>query len=213
MSRITEKSPKDCATKQSLTKFNKLNKKLLIYLSTFFLTLLSFIFLVWLILHPTKPQFSLKQADINQLNLSRPSNILNSSIHLTIQSNNPNKRVGIYYDEFLIHASYKGQIITQDTFLSPFYEDHEETNIQSLILIGNQQFVGPSLGYQVVNDQRTGKLGLNFRILGKLRWKLGNWVSGKHDFSANCVTVIPFGDRFSSPFMSSIQGTECSATI
>ncbi|KAL0400528.1 UNVERIFIED_CONTAM: NDR1/HIN1-like protein 26 [Sesamum latifolium] len=107
MSQIHEKSPKHCANKQAIN-LHKFNKKLLFSFSTLFLSILSLIFLVWLVLHPTKPQFSLKEADINQLNLSGPS-LLNSSIQLTLLSNNPNKKVGIYYDEFLLYASYKAK--------------------------------------------------------------------------------------------------------
>ncbi|KAI3471268.1 hypothetical protein Pfo_027931 [Paulownia fortunei] len=210
MSRINEKSPKHCANKQALN-FHKFNKKLFFYLSTFFLTILSFILLVWLILHPTKPQFSLKQADINQLNLTGPS-FLNSSIQLTLLSNNPNKKVGIYYDEFLVYASYKGQKITPETSISKFYQEHEETNLLSASLAGNQQPLAPSLAYQVQHDQGTGKLALNFKVIGRLRWKVGSWVSGRYRFTVNCITIMPFG-RTLSPPLSSVQGTECSTTV
>ncbi|KAL3838017.1 hypothetical protein ACJIZ3_022608 [Penstemon smallii] len=211
MSEIHEKSPKHCANKKAFN-FHNFNKKLYIYLSTIFLTILSLIFLVWLILHPTKPQFSLKEAEINQLNLSTPS-LLNSSIQLTLLSNNPNKKVGIYYDEFLIYASYKGQKITTETSISPFYEEHEETNLVSAFLIGNLQPVASTFAYEVQRDQgSTGKLVLNFKVMGRLRWKVGTWVSGRYRFVVNCVTFMPFGMLPSLP-LSSRQGTQCSTTI
>lgn len=210
MSQIHEKSPKHCANKQA-TKLHKFNKKFYFYFSTLFLSILSLIFLVWLILHPAKPQFTLKEADINQLNLSGPS-LLNSSIQLTIQSNNPNKRVGIYYDEFLLYASYKGQKITPEVAISPFYQGHEETNLLSASLIGNQQPVAPSFAYEVQRDQGTGKLVLSFKVMGRLRWKVGTWVSGRYRFVVNCITVMPFGP-IPSPPLSSKQGSQCSTTI
>ncbi|KAK4384780.1 Two-component response regulator-like APRR5 [Sesamum angolense] len=129
--------------------------------------------------------FSLKEADINQLNLSGPS-LLNSSIQLTLLSNNPNKKVGIYYDEFLLYASYKGQKITPETSISPFYQEHEETNLLSASLVGNQQPVAPSFAYEVQRDQGTGKLVLSFKVMGRLRWKVGTWVSG----SFACFTCM-----------------------
>ncbi|KAL2226882.1 NDR1/HIN1-like protein 1 [Sesamum indicum] len=210
MSQIHEKSPKHCANKQAIN-LHKFNKKLLFSLSTLFLSILSLIFLVWLVLHPTKPQFSLKEADINQLNLSGPS-LLNSSIQLTLLSNNPNKKVGIYYDEFLLYASYKGQKITPETSISPFYQGHEETNLLSASLVGNQQPVAPSFAYEVQRDQGTGKLVLSFKAMGRLRWKVGTWVSGRYRFIVNCIAIMPFG-RIPSPPLSSKQGSQCSTTI
>ncbi|KAH6813591.1 Late embryogenesis abundant hydroxyproline-rich glycoprotein family [Perilla frutescens var. frutescens] len=210
MSKITEKSPKDCASKKTIN-FHKFNKKLLFSLSTVLLSLVSLIFLVWLILHPTKPQFSLKEADINQLNLSGPS-LLNSSIQITLQSDNPNKKVGIYYDEFLLYASYKGQKITPETAISPFYQGHEETNLLSASLIGFQQPVAPSFAYEVQRDQGTGRMALSFKVMGKLRWKVGTWVSGRYRFIVNCITIMPLGP-IPSPPLRSKQGSQCSTTM
>ncbi|KAK6155482.1 hypothetical protein DH2020_009730 [Rehmannia glutinosa] len=211
MSQIHEKSPKHCANKQSITFHKKFNKKLFFYFSTLLLSILSLIFLVWLILHPTKPQFSLKEAVINQLNLSG-SSLLNSSIQITLQSNNPNKKVGIYYDEFLLYASYKGQKITPETSISPFYQEHDETNLISASLVGIQQPVALSFAYEVQRDQGIGKFVLNFKIMGRLRWKVGSWVSGRYRFIVNCITVMPFGP-IPSPPLSSKQGSQCSTVI
>ncbi|KAL3653734.1 hypothetical protein CASFOL_003415 [Castilleja foliolosa] len=212
MSKIDEKSPKHCANKHSINT-TKLTKKLWFYFSTFLLSILSLIFLVWLILHPTKPQFSLNQAVVTQLNLSGPGplSLLNSSIQLTIQSNNPNKKVGIYYDEFLIYASYKGEKITPETSISPFYQDHDETNLISASLVGTQQPVGPSFSYEVRRDQGIGRLVLSFKVMGRLRWKVGTWVSGRYRFIVTCITVMPLGPIPSPPLSS--RGSQCSTSI
>ncbi|KAL2527562.1 Late [Abeliophyllum distichum] len=209
MSQFHEKSPEHCAKRGLNVK--KFNKKLFFAFSTFLLTVLSFILLVWLILHPTKPQFSLKEVEINQLNLSGPS-LLNSSVQLTLLSNNPNKKVGIYYDELQVHASYKGQTITPDTSIPPFYQEPEETNLLSASLVGNQQPVAPSFGYDVGRDQSTRKLVLTIKVTGKLQWKVGTWVSGKYRLNVNCVAIMAFGP-IPSPPLSSKQGTRCSTTI
>ncbi|XP_051143061.1 NDR1/HIN1-like protein 26 [Andrographis paniculata] len=211
MSQISEKSPKHCAEKKTINLKKYFKKKGFFYFSTLFFSLLSLICLLWFILHPTKPQFSLKQADVNQLNLSGPS-LLNSSIEITLLSINPNKKVGIYFDEFLLYASYKGQKITPDTSISAFYQGHEEINLLSASLVGNQQPVAPSFAYEVQHDQHTGKLALSFKVMGRLRWKVGTWVSGRYRFVVNCIAIMPFG-RIPSPPLSSGQGSQCSTTM
>ncbi|WRX17723.1 Late embryogenesis abundant protein [Theobroma cacao] len=160
MSQVLSKSPKHCA-KQGLS-IDKSYKKIFFAFSSFFSTVLAFIFLIWLILHPAKPQFSLREADIYQLNLSGP-HLLNSSIQLTLLSKNPNKKVGIYYDKLQAYAAYKGQQITVDTSLPPFYQGHEESNLLTASLEGKGLPVAPSFGYEVGRDQTAGRIVLNLK--------------------------------------------------
>ncbi|XP_042480574.1 NDR1/HIN1-like protein 26 [Macadamia integrifolia] len=203
-------SPKHCA-KHGLN-VNKLPKKLLYGFSTFLLSFFSLAILVWVILHPSKPEFYLKEADIYQLNLSAP-HLLNSSIQLTLISKNPNKKVGVYYDQLQIYASYKGQQITLYTSLPPFYQGHEDSNLLSASLVGTGLPVAPSFGYEVGRDQTAGRLILSLKVNGQLRWKVGSWVSGRYRFNVNCVTIMNFGpDSVSAP-VSSRQGSSCSTTV
>ncbi|CAK9158245.1 unnamed protein product [Ilex paraguariensis] len=210
MSIVHAQSPKHCA-KQGLS-INKVYRKLFYSFSTFLLSILSFIFLIWLILHPTKPEFSLKEADIYQLTLSDP-HLLNSSIQITLLSKNPNKKVGVYYDVLQVYASYKGQQITVDTSIPPFYQGHEDSNLLTASLVGTGLPVAASFGYEVGRDQTAGKLVLNLKANGRLRWKVGTWVSGRYRFNVNCVAIMPFGPSIPSGPLSFKQGTQCSTMV
>ncbi|KZV31004.1 hypothetical protein F511_18108 [Dorcoceras hygrometricum] len=180
MSQIHVKSPKHCAKKQALY-CHKFNKKLFFYSITILLTISSLILLVWLILHPTKPQFSLQEAHVNQLNFTSTPPIVNTSIQLTLSSKNLNDR-------------------------------HKETNLLSACLIGRQQPVAPSFVYQVQHDQGTGKMALNFKVIGKIRWKVGSWVSGRYRLAIDCDATLQSGHA-SSQLFSSKQGTQCSTLV
>jgi len=211
MSQVLTKSPKHCGNKQGVN-LDKFNKKLFKAFSALFLSILSLIFLVWLVLHPSKPEFSLQEVNIYQLNLSG-THLLNSSIQLTLLSKNPNQKVGIYYDDLQVYASYKGQQITADTSLPPFYQGHEERNILTASLGGTGLPVASSFGYEVGRDQTAGKLVLSLKMNGRLRWKVGTWVSGRYRFNVNCVSIMDFGPTIPSGPLSSKQGTQCSTTV
>ncbi|XP_006347517.1 protein YLS9 [Solanum tuberosum] len=213
MSPIDVKSPKHCEEKGFKVENLFPKKKLFFCFSTISLSILSFIFLLYLTLHPTKPNFTLREADIYQLNLSGPRQLLNSSIQLTLVSKNPNKKVGIYYDELQVFASYKGQQITLHTSLPPFYQGHEDSNFLSALLIGNGLPVDPYFGYEVQRDQSVGKLIMNLKGSGRLRWKVGTWVSGKYRFNVDCVAIMPFGSSLPSAPLSFRQGAQCSTTL
>lgn len=210
MSQFTIKSPKHCG-KQGVN-VEKLYKKLFVAFSALFTTILSIILLIWLILRPSKPEFSLKEADIYQLNLSN-SNLLNSSIQLTLLAKNPNQRIGIYYDEIQVYAAYKGQQITLYTPLPPFYQGHEDSNLLSASLMGTGLPVAPSFGYEVGRDQTVGRLVLNLKVNGRLRWKVGTWVSGRYRLNVNCVAVMALGPTIPTGPLSLKQGSQCSTSV
>lgn len=211
MSQILERSPKHCAKKGS--KFNFINKKLFKILSTLTLSILSLILLLWFILHPAKPQFILQQVDIYQLNLSSPGHLLNSSIEITLESRNPNQKVGIYYDELRAYASYKGQQITAETLIPQFYQGQQDSNLLSASLGGTGLPVAPSLGYEVGRDQANGKLVLLVKIDGRVRWKVATWVSGRYRINVNCVVILQLGPLNPTGPLNSKQGTQCSTTL
>ncbi|KAJ8774632.1 hypothetical protein K2173_017078 [Erythroxylum novogranatense] len=211
MSQFFIQSPKHCAIKGKLN-INKLYKKVLFASSALFTTVLSLVLIIWLILRPTKPEFSLRQVDIYQLNLSGP-NLLNSYIQVTLQSKNPNQKVGIYYDQFQVYAVYKSQQITIDTSLPPFYQGHQDNNILTGSLVGTDLPVASSFGYEVGRDQTAGKLVINLKANGRLRWKVGTWVSGRYRFVVSCTAVLPFGPTIPTAPLSSKQGTQCSTTV
>ncbi|XP_021725679.1 NDR1/HIN1-like protein 1 [Chenopodium quinoa] len=210
MSQIDIKSPKHCAKKGF--NFNFLNKKLFKILSTLVFSILSFILLIWFILHPAKPQFIIQEIDVYQLNFSSP-HILNSSIEITLEARNPNKRVGIYYDELQAYASYKGQQITLHTPIPPYYQGQQDSNLISASLVGNGLPVSPSLGYEVGRDHALGKMILVFKFDGRIRWKVASWVSGSYRINVNCVTILPLTPLNPTGFLSSKQGTQCSTDI
>lgn len=210
MSQVSIKSPKHCA-KQGLN-VDKLYKKLFFAFSGILTTLLLLILMIWIILRPAKPEFTLKEAAIYQLSLSGP-NLLNSSIQLTLLSKNPNQKVSIYYDELQVYAAYKGQQITVDTFFPSFYQGHQDTNLLTASLVGAGLPVASSFNYEVGRDKTAGKLVLNLKVNGRIRWKVGTWVSGRYRINVNCLAVMALGPTLPTGPLSSRQGTVCSTTV
>ncbi|KAL3651253.1 hypothetical protein CASFOL_004255 [Castilleja foliolosa] len=204
MSQVAQNTPNDPPTVKCYN-----NKTILFLLVIKFvvilIALITLPILFWVTTHPTKPEFSITRAHVDRLNFTRPSTI-DSSIHLTIRSYNPNGFTEIYYDEIFVHASYKGQKITSQAQLPQVYQDdHEETINQCAYLVGHQQIMGNE--NQTESDLRAGKLELNFEMSGTLRWRMGSSESEINLFSVNCVAIMPFGTSYvKGPF-------NCSTTL
>jgi hypothetical protein len=70
------------------------------------------ILLVWLLLRPTKPTFSLQDLSVLNLTLSNSDQsynftVVTAMLQLTLSSHNPNSNIGVYYDRLHTFASYR----------------------------------------------------------------------------------------------------------
>ncbi|XP_020599207.1 NDR1/HIN1-like protein 1 [Phalaenopsis equestris] len=222
MSIYSTTSPKHCAAKQTipLHHLKTLNKKLLFTLSSLLLSLTFLSLLFFLILHPSKPRFHLHDTALYDLTLTSPPSprLLNSTIQATIVSNNPNTHSGVYYDRLRAYAVYKGQQITAEAELPPFYQGNGDTNLLSASLVGAGMPMATGLGDEVVRDRMNGKMVLSVRLDGEMRWKVGSWVSRRYRFDVDCVAVIRYGvaaagGGLMAGVLGEAEGTECSANV
>ncbi|XP_042500595.1 NDR1/HIN1-like protein 1 [Macadamia integrifolia] len=184
-------SAKDCGNHG--WKRKRLLKRLLSAFLVLVILVLFVILLVWLILRPTKPQFTLQDVTVYQFNLSSP-NFLTSNIQVTVQSRNPNDKIGIYYDKLDIFATYRDQQITLPTLLLQTYEGHKDINVWSPFISGDSVPIAPYLAASLNQDQSSGYILIHIKVNGKLRWKVGTWVSGHYSINVNCPAFIRFGN-------------------
>ncbi|XP_022898891.1 NDR1/HIN1-like protein 1 [Olea europaea var. sylvestris] len=177
---------------------DKGKKKIYIYVLiatiSFIVTVGSTVFIIWLILRPTKPQFILQGATVNSFSLAAP-NLLTSNLQISLSSRNPNGRISIYYDKIEVYASYHGQQITPTTMLSSTYQGHKEMTVWSPILCGNEVPLAPYLAVSLNQEQMVGMVLINFKMSIKVRWRVGKFVSGTYHLYVNCPAYINSGNN------------------
>jgi hypothetical protein len=167
---------------------------------SFIILILLVIFLIWIILRPTKPRFILQDATVFAFNLSStgetPSSIvptpntLTLTIQVTLSSFNPNSKIGIYYHKLDAYASYRGQQISLATELPQTYQGHRDVAVWSPILYGAAVPVSPYLSGILRQDQTSGGVLVNIKVNGRVKWKVGTWVSGRYHIDVNCPAFI-----------------------
>ncbi|KAF8397965.1 hypothetical protein HHK36_016891 [Tetracentron sinense] len=187
-------SAKDCGNHGSSCRRKRLYKRICAGLLIFNIIILFIILLVFLILRPTKPRFTLQDATVYAFNVSSP-NLLTSNIQVTVSSRNPNDKIGIYYDKLDVYASYRNQQITLATVLPQTYQGHKDINVWSPYLYGTSVPVAPYLAVALSQDQTAGMVLVNIKIDGRVRWKVGTWISGRYHLYVNCPAYITFGSR------------------
>ncbi|KAL2463977.1 NDR1/HIN1-like 1 [Forsythia ovata] len=156
-------------------------------------TILVIILLVWAILQPKKPHFTLQDATIFGLNVSSP-NIISTSIQVTINSRNPNSKIGIYYDKMDVYATYHNQQITYYTVIPPVYQGHKDVNVWSPFVYGTSVPVAPYNGVALSQDKSNGAIWLIIKMNGRVKWRVGSFVSGRYHLHVTCPAYIPLGN-------------------
>jgi hypothetical protein len=179
---------KDCGNHCEEDFWNSCRRLLLILLT---LVLLAGVvaLIVYLVLRPTHPRFYLQDASLRQLDLTNGSApLLSTTVQVTIASRNPNGRVGVYYDRLDVSASYKYQQITLGSRLqpAPLYQGHGDVDVWSPVLVGPNVPFAPFLADALSKDIAAGYLVLQVRIDGRVRWKVGSWVSGHYHIFVTC---------------------------
>ncbi|CAK8535441.1 unnamed protein product [Lathyrus sativus] len=179
-------------------------------LTLIILTLLT-IFLTWIILRPTNPRFTLQDIRVIAFNLTTtgepPSltiptlNTVTLTIQATLSSLNPNSKIGIYYIKLDAYASYRGQQISLPIGLPETYQSHGDISIWSPMLYGLAVPVSPYLSEILRQDLTSGGVLVDVKVNGRVRWKVGTWVSGGYHIDVNCPAFIRVngnkgGDRF-----------------
>ncbi|KAF5744907.1 protein YLS9 [Tripterygium wilfordii] len=183
---------KDCSHHED--KRQRLYRRIFAALLALIIIILFIIFLVWIILRPTKPRFVLQDATLYSVNLSEP-NMLTTTMQVTVSSRNPNERISISYEKLDIYASYRNQQITLPTTIPSTTQGHKEITVWSPFLNGESVPVSPYLSTALTEDQNAGLLLVNIKIQGKIRWKVGTWISGKYRLNVNCPGYISSGER------------------
>ncbi|CAK9320207.1 unnamed protein product [Citrullus colocynthis] len=157
-----------------------------------FLVLLT-ILLIWAILQPTKPKFIIQDATVFIFNVTA-ANFISSSIQVTVSSRNPNDKIGIYYDRLDVYAVYRNQQITLRTVIQPTYQGHNDLNIWSPFLVGNAVPISPYNGAALNQDQAVGTVQLSIKLDGRVRFKVGTFISGRYHLNVDCPAAIMFGN-------------------
>ncbi|XP_022946929.1 NDR1/HIN1-like protein 1 [Cucurbita pepo subsp. pepo] len=181
----------DCE-KHCKNKRKKLVKLIGAIIGIFIVLVLFTILIIWAVLRPTKPTFVLQDVTVYAFNATVPS-FLTSNFLLTVTSRNPNRRIGIYYDDLRVYAVYRNQQITLRTIIPGFYQGHKDVNVWSPFVSGTAVPVAPFISSALNQDRSAGALLLLVKLEGRVRWKVGNFITGRYHLHANCPAAINFG--------------------
>ncbi|CAN8257040.1 unnamed protein product [Cochlearia groenlandica] len=187
----------DCGSHHSHSSRRRKILRRIIFPITFLIILISVIILLtWAILKPSKPRFTIQDATVFSFNVSgEPPSLLTSKLQITLFSRNPNDKIGIYYDRLDVYASYRSQQVTFPTSIPRTYQGHKEVNVWSPFVGGNYVPVAPYNGLSLEQEKKLGEIMLMVHIDGRVRWKVGSFITGTYRLYVKCPAKINFGNN------------------
>lgn len=144
---------------------------------------------LWLVLKPIHlPKYSLDNVDFRSFSVGQNST-LNADILYTITANNPNKKIGIKYDNIDIQSSYDGQVFGRST-IPGFYQGHQNiTTITSEVLVNDYALTSTS-ATTLASQIQSNSVPLHFRANAKVHVKIGSYTSPGFKVRVDCDVTM-----------------------
>eukprot|EP00250_Pteridium_aquilinum_P008955 c18336_g1_i1 orf=430-1314(+) len=157
---------------------------------------------LYLVLQPKAPDFSVTDATIAAFNLTAAplsadntspgaSLYLNADVTFDVRAENPNKKIGIYYDEVDVTLFYEDAKIGTGS-IPAFYQGHKNTTLLYLHMKGQDVGLTPSLGssLQTTLKNADATVLLHSKTLAQVRIKIGSWKSRAAKFQVDCTVEM-----------------------
>ncbi|XP_010940382.1 NDR1/HIN1-like protein 6 [Elaeis guineensis] len=159
--------------------------------------------ILYLIFDPKIPKYSVDRLGILAFNVD--NNMVRASFNVTVTARNPNKKIGIYYEEgSYLSVWYTDSSLCKGSF-PEFYQGHQNMTVLNIIMTGEAQLTGELLT-ELLRQQQTGMIPLLFKGDVPVRVKFGSLKLWKVTFRVRCNLVV---NSLSASNQISIKSSSC----
>ncbi|KAI3957979.1 hypothetical protein MKW98_020621 [Papaver atlanticum] len=169
------------------------------------------VLIVWLILRPINHlKFNVTDASLTQFNITG-NDMLHYDLAVDLNLRNPNKKIGVYYDQIEARAFYDGRRF-DSVMLTPFYQGHKNTTILRPVFKGQRLL--PNVQGEYNKDMVDGKFNVEVKLYLKMRFKAGVVKTTKFKPRVKCEFEVPLaGSNPAIGFTPKKCGYRCCALL
>lgn len=151
----------------------------------------SAILILWLVLRPVHlPKYTFDNVTISNFTVVSNSTSLTGNFVYTLTANNPNRRIGIYYDIINVDTSYDGNVLGRSV-VGRFYQGHwnvttmttPELNVENYPLTASEATI-------LEREIRENSVPIHVRGDAQVRVKIGAYKSPDFWVRVNCDVVV-----------------------
>ncbi|KAL9228618.1 hypothetical protein vseg_004174 [Gypsophila vaccaria] len=132
------------------------------------------LFIVWLVLRPRVPVFTVDSLTLASLNLTAPSSEISATWTVHLSVSNPNTKLHVYYDKIIARIFYKSSFITQNQ-LPPFDQPTKNLTAVTAQLVASSAYVAPDVVKDFNGDRGRGSVKFDVQMIALVRFKSGGW--------------------------------------
>ncbi|KAK4767653.1 hypothetical protein SAY86_015403 [Trapa natans] len=159
---------------------------------------------IFLVFNPKLPQYSVDSLRITDLRLNLDLTLY-ARFDVKITANNPNEKIGIYYEKGgSVSVWFQGTSLC-DGPLPKFYQGHRNVTRLGVTLTGQRES-GSTIMSALQLQQQAGNIPLDLHVHAPVRIELGTWKLRKIWILGECSLVV---DSLSTNSMISINASDC----
>ncbi|XP_057968044.1 NDR1/HIN1-like protein 6 [Malania oleifera] len=160
--------------------------------------------ILYLVFRPKLPNYSISSLKITDLRLNYDMSLF-TEFEVKIKAYNPNRRIGIYYEEGGKLSVWYQQTNLCGGLLPNFYQGHGNTTVLSVVLTGETQY-GSGLMAMMQQQQQTGDVPLDLKVDVPVAIKLGRLKLRKVRFLVGCMLAV---DSLAANNLITIRASNC----
>lgn len=167
-------------------------RRLLALIVAAFLLLGAGTFIVWLLLRPRAPAFSLSTLTLSHITYSRPNSSLSASFDASLLTANPNAKLSVTYFSLLASASLAPSSPIAVTPLPPFAQGPGNTTALAFRLQADGAYVGPDEAAPFLAGAGAaggGTMEVQLRLTGVAVFDRGGWRTRRRILRVLCEGV------------------------
>ncbi|KAL1223247.1 NDR1/HIN1-like protein 6 [Cardamine amara subsp. amara] len=161
--------------------------------------------ILYLVFKPKLPDYSIDRLQLTRFTMNQDLS-LSTSFNVTITAKNPNKKIGIYYEDGSKITVWYRETQLSNGSLPKFYQGHENTTVIFVEMTGQTQDASGLRTTIEDQQQRTGNIPLRIRVNQPVRVKFGKLKLFEVRFSVRCGVLI---DSLATNNVIKIQSSSC----
>lgn len=161
--------------------------------------------ILYLVFQPKLPKYSVDNLRISDLRLNFDLSLY-AKFDVKISANNPNKKIGIYYEKGGKLSVLYSKTKLCEGFLPRFYQGHQNITKLNVSLTGQTQY-GSTVMKALQEQQQTGRIPLDLEVDAPVAIKLGKLKLKKVRVLGQCLLVV---DSLTANNQISIKASNCS---
>ncbi|MED6106588.1 yls9-like [Stylosanthes scabra] len=175
------------------------------------------ILVLYIILQPRSFTFHVTQANLTTFNYLSNTTMLRYNLVLNFTLHNPNKKLGIYFDEARGHALYQEKEFSTTTPLTaPWFSyllSTKERVLMSVVFSGNKLVVLDVDDFE--GDMNRGVFGIDVKIYFLIRFRIGDFIGNNliNYARAKCGIKVPFNSSTKNGTTMVFEPTKCEVDL